>query len=239
MLLRAAILAVVVGAFMAATGAFGSGAAPPLVRFGYWMSVMLVGAVGGWGLARLIGEDRFKRRPLAMSALMAVLTTPPMTVFVWFTTALAYGVPLQLRVLPWFIPPVLIVAVAMTALSYLIHRGPGRTHAALEGAPPPRFLERLPLKLKGAEIYAVQAEDHYLRLHTSRGSDLILMRLADAVAELEGLEGARTHRSWWVARDAIVAVERGDGRATLKLKNGIEAPVSRTHARLLRQARWW
>jgi DNA-binding LytR/AlgR family response regulator len=42
-----------------------------------------------------------------------------------------------------------------------------------------------------------------------------------------------------VARDAIVDVERGDGRAVLKLKGGLEAPVSRTHARSLRQARWW
>ena len=65
------------------------------------------------------------------------------------------------------------------------------------------FLDRLPLRLRGATIRAVQAEDHYLRLHTDRGSDLILMRLSDAVSELEGLEGARTHRSWWVAREAV------------------------------------
>ena len=39
------------------------------------------------------------------------------------------------------------------------------------------------------------------------------MRLSDAVEELEGLEGAQTHRSWWVARDAVRGVERGDGRA--------------------------
>ncbi|MFN4104010.1 MAG: hypothetical protein ACK4GB_06940, partial [Tepidimonas sp.] len=37
------------------------------------------------------------------------------------------------------------------------------------GASPPRFLERLPAKLRGAELYAVEAQDHYLRLHTSRG----------------------------------------------------------------------
>jgi DNA-binding LytR/AlgR family response regulator len=71
------------------------------------------------------------------------------------------------------------------------------------GPQPPKFLERLPLKLRGAEVWAVEAEDHYLRLHTSKGQDLILMRLADAVAELEGIEGAQVHRSWWVARDAI------------------------------------
>ena len=84
----------------------------------------------------------------------------------------------------------------------------------------------------------MEAEDHYLRLHTSKGQDLILMRLSDAVAELEGIEGAQVHRSWWVARDAIADAVRGDGRATLTLKDGAEVPVSRTYARLLRERDW-
>ena len=51
-----------------------------------------------------------------------------------------------------------------------------------------------------AELYAIESEDHYLRVHTSAGQELILMRLADAVRELAGVEGLQTHRSWWVAR---------------------------------------
>ena len=102
---------------------------------------------------------------------------------------------------------------------------------------PARF--RLPPRLRGATLHAVQAEDHYLRLHTDRGSDLILMRLSDAVAELEGLEGARTHRSWWVARDAVRDASRGDGRAALTLEGGLVAPVSRRYARALREAGWY
>ena len=65
------------------------------------------------------------------------------------------------------------------------------------------------------------------------------MRLSDAVAELQGLEGAQTHRSWWVARDAVRDVRRGDGRATLTLEGGISVPVSRRHARALRAAGWY
>ena len=115
---------------------------------------------------------------------------------------------------------------------------PRETHAAT-GDAPPRFVDRLPLKLKGAEIYAVSAEDHYLRIHTDRGSDLILMRLADAVGELEGLEGAQTHRSWWVAKSAVVEVKRGNGRATLTLSNGLQAPVSRRFSAELREDGWY
>jgi DNA-binding LytR/AlgR family response regulator len=238
-LARAALMSVAVGAFMAAVGAFGSGDAPAASRYAYWIGVMVVGAVGYWGVSNLIGEARFASRPLAMSALMVALATPPMTVFVWLTTAWTFGFLATLHGLIWFFAPVLLVSVAMTTLSYFVHRQATWTHAAAQGAPPPRFLDRLPLKLRGADLYAISAEDHYLRLHTSRGSDLILMRLSDAIAELEGIEGARTHRSWWVARDAVVDVARGDGRAMLKLKGGVEAPVSRTHARGLRQARWW
>jgi DNA-binding LytR/AlgR family response regulator len=41
-----------------------------------------------------------------------------------------------------------------------------------------------------------------------------------------------------VAREAITEAVRGDGRATLTLKDGAEVPVSRTYARQLRQSGW-
>jgi DNA-binding LytR/AlgR family response regulator len=64
------------------------------------------------------------------------------------------------------------------------------------------------------------------------------MRLSDAIAELEGIEGAQVHRSWWVARNAIADIARTDGRATLTLQDGSQVPVSRTYAKLLREAGW-
>jgi DNA-binding LytR/AlgR family response regulator len=131
------------------------------------------------------------------------------------------------------------ISLVMSALAVLIRPHSSQTHAAPAGAPPAKFLTRLPAKLAGAELYAVEAEDHYLRLHTSRGQDLILMRLSDAIAELEGLEGAQTHRSWWVAKGSVAAAARGDGRAVLTLKDGSEVPVSRGFARDLRQAGWF
>jgi DNA-binding LytR/AlgR family response regulator len=145
-----------------------------------------------------------------------------------------------------FVLPVAVLAVAMTTLNYALQREPRVTHAAPASVlpdtgpvAPPRFDARLPTHLRGAAIHAVSAEDHYLRVHTDRGETLILMRLADAVAELEGVEGAQTHRSWWVARDAILDARRGEGRATLRLRGGTEAPVSRTYARSLREAGWF
>jgi DNA-binding LytR/AlgR family response regulator len=105
--------------------------------------------------------------------------------------------------------------------------------------PASTVLDRLPERLRGAELLAVEAEDHYLRFHTDRGSALMLMKLGDAAAELAGLDGARTHRSWWVARPAVLSATRGGGRASLNLKAGLVAPVSRTFAPRLRQAGWF
>ncbi|MGD2134479.1 MAG: LytTR family DNA-binding domain-containing protein, partial [Maricaulaceae bacterium] len=134
---------------------------------------------------------------------------------------------------------VLLISLAVTGIQILLVRAQKGAPAA-DGAAPGRapFLDRLPSKLKGAQVLAVQAEDHYLRVHTSAGDDLILLRLSDAERELAPLDGLRVHRSWWVARDAVAEVDRAEGRMTLKLKNGLEAPVSRTYARAVREAGW-
>ena len=101
------------------------------------------------------------------------------------------------------------------------------------------LLDKLPPRLKRAPLLALQSEDHYLRVHTAAGDALILMRLSDAMTAVENLDGRQTHRSWWVARDAVDAVSRGDGRAMLTLSNGVQAPVSRTHAPALRESGWY
>ncbi|HEY4546165.1 MAG TPA: LytTR family DNA-binding domain-containing protein [Pedomonas sp.] len=97
--------------------------------------------------------------------------------------------------------------------------------------------ERLPPHL-GQDVIALQMEDHYVRVHTMRGDTLVLMRMADAVAELEGLDGLRVHRSWWAARAAVTAVERNGRSATLMLSNGLEVPVARDRLPQLRVSGW-
>jgi hypothetical protein len=170
------------------------------------------------------------------AALAALVISVPYTFVVWAATREILGSRIPVSGIPMMFGYVLLVALALTIINMLIETR--RTAMTEAGPNPPKFLERLPLKLRGGEVWAVEAEDHYLRLHTSKGQDLILMRLADAVAELEGIEGAQVHRSWWVSRDAITDAKRGDGRATLTLKDGAEVPVSRTYAGLLRERGW-
>ncbi len=238
--LRGLAIAAFAGVFLAAAGAFETSEAPVVIRFAYWIGVMLVGASAGIVVSALVDLGGwFDDRPALQGMLIAVTLSVPLTVMIWVITAAAFrGGHFDLADIPMFVGPVFIVTCTMTALNYLTQRAPPETHAAPAGAAPPRFLERLPVKLRGAEIFAVEAEDHYLRLHTSKGQDLILMRLSDAVAELEGLEGAQVHRSWWVARGAVEDARRGDGRATLTLRDGAKVPVSRAYAKALRASGW-
>jgi uncharacterized membrane protein YfbV (UPF0208 family) len=192
--------------------------------------------------------DREQRRPIASTVLTAAIMTAPTAVLVLVATRLVFGI--DLMPYPALLGPVFLMSLAMTGLNHLAGRSAQPPNAApiaetpiaetgKETAIAVRFLERLPPRLRGAELHAVQAEDHYLRIHTSRGSDLILLRLADAIAELEGLDGAQTHRSWWVAKAAVQDVRRGDGRAVLLLPAGVEAPVSRSFAPTLRDQGWY
>jgi hypothetical protein len=100
-----------------------------------------------------------------------------------------------------------------------------------------RFLDRLPARL-GRDLVCLQMEDHYVRAHTAKGSDLVLTPMKEAVAELTDVEGMQVHRSWWVARAAVVEVVSEGRNLSLRLSNGLDAPVSRASVAKLRAAGW-
>lgn len=236
-LVRMLAVATAVGVFLAYVGVFGTGHIPFLPRVLMVVAVSWAGVLLGRASYSLAGRVPWAReRVWAQVIASALLMTPVMTVVVWGSTWLTPGGGAPVRYLPGYAFNSLVMCLVWTAVAVWFGR---RRLATVSGqAAPPKFLERLPLKLRGADVWAVEAEDHYLRLHTSKGQDLILLRLADAVAELEGIEGAQVHRSWWVARDAVTDAERGDGRAILTLKDGSKVPVSRTYAKVIREKGW-
>jgi hypothetical protein len=239
--LRILAAASVVAVILAISGGFGAGGSTLVSRIAYWLILVALGSTAGtlFG-AYVVPQEWFSKRPILSWAVIVTALSPPMVIAVALVQALIKPCPFSLTLI-WEVGPSTVVTTgALCALAFMIRDdGPRETHAAAADAPPPRFLDRLPAKLAGADLWAVEAEDHYLRLHTSLGSDLILMRLGDAIGELDGIEGARTHRSWWVAREAVKHVEREDGRAMLHLPDGAVAPVSRAYAKTLRAAGWF
>ncbi|MFN3845539.1 MAG: LytTR family DNA-binding domain-containing protein [Paracoccaceae bacterium] len=92
----------------------------------------------------------------------------------------------------------------------------------------PRLIRRLPETVQGPLI-AIKVRDHYIDVITERGSASLLMRLSDASEETDGVDGARVHRSYWIAWPAVKGLERVDGKFRLVMIDGSRVPVSRTY----------
>jgi len=237
--MRGVGISLLFGVFLAFIGVSTSVQGGFLVRAAFMSGISLVAygsAIGLWVLVQRV--PIFDRHRWLGALVVAVVQTPLMGSVVWAADNL-FGKARPAELLLNYIAVSAPICVFMNLMVQLMISNRvvviERPAAAEQ---PVRFLERLPPKLRGARVWAVEAEDHYLRLHTSKGQDLILMRLADAVAELDGIEGLQVHRSWWVARAAIADSARGDGRATLTLQDGSQVPVSRTYAKELREKGW-
>ena len=97
---------------------------------------------------------------------------------------------------------------------------------------PAGFVDRLPEKL-GRDVIYLNVSGHYVNAVTTEGAGVILMRFADAVAEL-GDTGVQVHRSYWVAHRHIAGIFRRDERTMVRVTGGHELPVSRTHVAAVR-----
>lgn len=224
-------------------------ALPP--RMAYWQILMLSGATLGLGITELVERwGRLHRWPWLEVPVIGTLIALPLTMIVMGTGAMFFGANASgIFRFSYNFGITALISIAITALGHAINGNTGSeapstpvyvaTEPPLPQPEPNRFAERLPLPLRSLPVIALQAEDHYLRVHLHGGqSTLILMRLSDAIAELPADTGAQTHRSWWVAKDAVRSVAKGDGRATLTLDHNVEAPVSRSFYKVLGDKGW-
>lgn len=247
-----------IGIFLAFIGPFGSIDAPLAVRLVSWVAFAWIGYAVYSPMSWLVNRGAASLhlpKPL-LWVFGVALATIPMTAIVWAIGFLPFPVrwpSLEEAVTSYFY--VFLIGGAVTAFFFLIESrqvaGPEveAQPSAQGGAPledvgaaaslpePVRFLDRLPPEL-GTELIALEMEDHYVRAHTALGSELILMRLRDAMAELDGADGLQVHRSWWVARGAVSDVKREGRNVRLVLDTGLEAPVSRANVQVLKDAGW-
>lgn len=249
------IIATIAAPVLALLGALGTDQIALLPRLAYWLILMETGALIGLGVSTGVHAwGGLARRRWLEAAVVSVGIALPLTLVVIAMSGIFFGMPAPgLAGFLWMFGVVALVSGVVTAINYAVQqRSVGASAPAAAPAPaadphpptpvtpaPPRLLDRLPPPHRAGPVRALEAEDHYLRVHTPAGSTLILMRLSDAIAELDGSDGAQTHRSWWVARGSIERIDRGEGRATLHLAGDIAAPVSRTHYRNLRDAGWF
>lgn len=228
------------GVVVAFLGPFQSAIWPLGLRMAYWLTLI----VGGGAIGIAVDEAARRRlrgfwpRLLASSFGM----TPLVTLLVAVVAHLMLGAPLRVPDPLDLAFQVFLLSFAVMALRQLalVRAEPVETpRAGLPLDPTVTFRRRLSAKRREAALIAVEAEDHYLRVHTDAGDELITARFGDALAELAGARGFQTHRSWWVAAGAIEDVRWRRGAGEARLAGGLVAPISRRHAAPLKAAGWF
>jgi LytTr DNA-binding domain len=241
-ILRGGAISIGLGVIFAWFGVYQTSEIPFPQRIVYWSVLIAVGAGSATFVSPLVFERWLPNaHPAIQIAVASLFISVPVTVGIIFMEAASDGTFPQPN---WWLQQymyVVVVSAVLTTGGWALDRLQSKSAAVVTATPQtasPAFADRLPVKFRAGTVYAVSAEDHYLRVHTSLGETMVLMRLADAVRELASLEGLQTHRSWWVARQGLADASRGDGKVTLTLKSGVEAPVSRTYLKAVKDAGW-
>lgn len=237
--LRSFLIVLAISALLARLGPFGTFAElAPVERAAYWVGLTLLlwlqievarHVLRGW-------KAHWAVRGAAAAAIGAI---PSAFEVAWAESLLRVERDLGLVDLVKIYGDALLIALSLSLLlEFIASRGASRSGPALS-TPGARagdaLVAALPPERRG-RLLAFAAEDHYLRVFTDRGEDLILRRFADAIAEVGAIDGLRVHRSWWVARDAVTGTERDGERMMLRLSNGVGVPVSRTYLLTVREA---
>jgi hypothetical protein len=199
-------------------------------------TVMVVGgsALAALGAPPLIRLGRRLGLPVALSiAIAVVLTAAPVAVFAAGFGRLAWSkAAAALTPADWYLKTFFVegLVVGLWSLTESLLRTAGPPSA--RPAEPPasgRGASRA-----GGAAFCLQMQDHYVLVHRASGATLELMSMKAAIAEFGSVDGVQVHRSWWVARSAIGAVERNGRGYRLRVNGGLLVPVARNRIAALR-----
>lgn len=93
----------------------------------------------------------------------------------------------------------------------------------------PRLLDRLSSALQSSQVISLSMQDHYVEITTTLGTEMLLMRLSDAIDLLEDTPGVQTHRSHWAATQSISHLIKDGRKHQIRLNDGRILPVSKSY----------
>lgn len=229
---------------MAVVGAFGSYIVMglPLRLLHFLATSLAIGALA-FGLSVLLRRYVFAGvLPFWASIAVAVAIAPAGGLLVQQSLAILAPRTLHYVSFSELTGQVLLINLVIAAVRWMLIRGvePGSEEAAkdIPSQQPVdaarEFRTKLPVVQRQAQILALSAEDHYVRVHTDRGQALILMNLSCAINALGPETGVRIHRSHWVAKDVALETSRV-GRAGISLDDATLFPISRAGRKLLKE----
>lgn len=224
-----------VAALLAILGPFNTGEMLGLVpRFAYWVVVASTTYSIGFLVNAALWPRVASRMPKPICLIVVGLATSlAITPMITLLNLISFGFWPALEQWPILLAQFLAIALSITIIFQTIS-------GQVSNAPPaeprvPDILARLPLDKRGA-LVALSSEDHHTRIRTTRGEELVLLRLADAIREATPAQVLQVYRSHWVALDQVVAVRRTGARTLLQLRMGDDIPVSRAHIAAIKQA---
>ncbi len=256
--LKRTALHVLVGLVLGTLGPYDSSNIESIfLRFGYWVSLILFGSIISGVIARVFFPWFKQKRDnvqLAFMGFCAVISVPILFAVILIDifyahiifedmgsisagNTLKYLADMPLGLLGYILLYGQVLVISVMAFGSVVllasdHRK--KTVTAVDKASGIRFLNRLPSEL-GTDLICLAMEDHYVRVHTTLGNTLVLIRLADAIDELSDYQGMQIHRSWWVSYAAIQTISKEKRRYFANLTNGLKAPISQTYVEKLRE----
>lgn len=219
---------------MVVTGGFGTGRLALGQRIGFWLLLM------GWNALKWQLWFAWRVRKPAdwprASLLGALLLNLSLPIEIGLCGA-AVGAPFEFNPIETWTRALAISGVIIVIGSLVAWVLLNRPKAEATPIPEDGLLGRA--RVAPEALAAVEAEDHYCRVRRRDGqSALVHYRFGDALAELQGLDGAQVHRGAWVAGDAVNNAERDGRRWLLRLVDGAAVPVSATYAAEARRRGW-
>ncbi len=223
-----------VGVVAGLAGPFGTFAVLPLLpRMIYWLILCAVTYVTGALVTSVVIRTLKGRANPVIAALIAgVIAGLVIAAEVMVINWAAFGIrPSDPAYLASMAANGIAIALVITLAGHFLDRGSETPGEDL----PPALLGRLPFDKRGPLI-SISVDDHYVEVTTSRGKEMLLMRLSDAIAETVPTAGLQVHRSHWVALDQVAAVTRQGAKAELTLSDGRKIPVSRSNIPAVKEA---
>ena len=239
-LISSTLMTSIIGFFLGYLAPFGTNTLGIYLAILYWQILCFIGALIFLPMSYFVPKYlvRFHLPFLVRFICSLFIATTLMSIIVTYVTSVFFLQELSfIKRFPGEFPRTLVIGTFLTLFFYIksylnYQKNKVLSHSDSlipknNNSSADKFMNKLPLEVRG-KLLCLEMADHYLKVHTDKGTHMLLMRLKDAISELEHYSGLQTHRSWWVAENAVVGSIKENKKTLLKLENEQLVPVSRT-----------
>jgi DNA-binding LytR/AlgR family response regulator len=187
-------------------------------RLIFWtLMITGIGALMHFSIVLLIESRGLARvpRPVRIALGAAIAAVPGVALIIFFT-GYFFPAPVEPAAFPMLWGQVAAIGAVAGIVEY---RPPAPTPPEPERLVQTRLHRRLP-QGEDHDIVSLTVRDHYVEVTTTTGRHMLLMRLTDAIDELDDLPGERLHRSHWAAAAHLERFERRGQKQVVFLSDG-------------------